>query len=341
VKDGADEGGGDGGGDGELEERPPTTRGLCGVFGCTLPHAHLGLCVTAAVGERSARRRQPAWMREMRGGGIHGWKALDDADGSEGGGERSSTAKLGGQRTSGEDDETDAEAHTRRLLTRKLPTGPIAYGPGVEAAQVHAPWGLHYAPSISVVNYDRFRKPCPLSASELRQLPPKATSKQGSRAVHAGSAVVGGGTAADSLGEAAEASPHWVAPPIGSSVQVEVNDPDGGVTWQRARVRSHRHLYGQTTSFTACVNGDEEFIERFNARDEGKEWRRLMPRKGDTLEVEVEDDGEVEWRRALVTKRAAATGEFSVIVCFPDGTPDPDFHETFRLEAEGREWRRA
>ena len=64
--------------------------------------------------------------------------------------------------------------------------------------------------------------------------------------------------------------------PATHSVQVEVNDPEGGVIWKRARVRAHRHLHGQTISFTACVNGDEDFIERFNARDEGKEWRRTL-----------------------------------------------------------------
>lgn len=65
-----------------------------------------------------------------------------------------------------------------------------------------------------------------------------------------------------------------------------------------------------------------------------------MPRRDEVIEVEVSDDGEVEWRCARVNRRLFATGEFSAVVCHPDGTPDEAFVETFRLDAEGGEWRR-
>ena len=109
--------------------------------------------------------------------------------------------------------------------------------------------------------------------------------------------------------------------------------------WRPAVVRTH--VKGASPkSFTACVDNDEEFIERFTSQDEGKEWRRMMPRRSEMVEVEVEDDGETEWRRAEVVKRLFASGEFTAMVSFPDGSPDYDFVETFRLESEGSEWRR-
>lgn len=66
-----------------------------------------------------------------------------------------------------------------------------------------------------------------------------------------------------------------------------------------------------------------------------------MPKRAEVIEVEVEIDGTVEWRRAAVTKRLFATGEFKAAICFPDGRPDSQFIEEFRLEAEDVEWRRA
>ena len=65
-----------------------------------------------------------------------------------------------------------------------------------------------------------------------------------------------------------------------------------------------------------------------------------MPKRGEYVSVEVEEDGEIEWRKALVTRRLFATGEFLVAVCYPDGTVDTLFVESYRLEEEGCEWRR-
>ncbi len=58
------------------------------------------------------------------------------------------------------------------------------------------------------------------------------------------------------------------------------------------------------------------------------------------ISVEVEEDGEVEWRHARVYKRLRTTSEFTAVICFPDGSPDWDFVETFRMDSEFREWRR-
>ena len=133
---------------------------------------------------------------------------------------------------------------------------------------------------------------------------------------------------------------QWCAPDVGATVYVEVAAEEGKVVWQPAQVRAHRHLNGAVVSFTACINKDEQFIERFSYRQEGKEWRRAMPCKFEHVEVEVEEDGKTEWRTAIVQKRFLATGEFTAAVCLPDGTPDHEFVETFQLSREGREWRR-
>ena len=73
-------------------------------------------------------------------------------------------------------------------------------------------------------------------------------------------------------------------------------------------------------------------------------WRRLMPRRRERIDVEVEEDGKLEWRQAIVTKRLPPTtfrrASFTCVVCFPDGTPDQDFIETYRLTSIGKEWRR-
>jgi len=124
-------------------------------------------------------------------------------------------------------------------------------------------------------------------------------------------------------------------------VLVEV-DEDSKLVWKPATVRSHlvaKNTYGM--SFMVAIDGKDKPLERFTAREEGKEWRRLMPKRAEVIEVEVEIDGTVEWRRAAVTKRLFATGEFKAAICFPDGRPDSQFIEEFRLEAEDVEWRRA
>ena len=73
-------------------------------------------------------------------------------------------------------------------------------------------------------------------------------------------------------------------------------------------------------------------------------WRRLMPRRRERIDVEVKEDGKLEWRQAIVTKRLPPTtfrsASFTCVVCYPDGTPDEDFIETYRLTSIGKEWRR-
>ena len=49
----------------------------------------------------------------------------------------------------------------------------------------------------------------------------------------------------------------------------------------------------------------------------------------------IMDHLKVEWRPAVVEKRLMKTSEFSAVVCYPDGTPDHEFVETFRLSTEG------
>ena len=160
----------------------------------------------------------------------------------------------------------------------------------------------------------------------------------------------------------------WRLPPIGTTVMVEVaEEEESSVRWLPAEVRAWQTeatAAGEHATFSACINGDEGFIEQYSRADEGVEWRRVMPEVGDAVEVEVEDDGEMEWRRAEVVEHklvsnatttgaggdvddagaasagAASESEFVVVVCFPDGTPDVDFVETFRLDSEGGEWRR-
>ena len=81
-------------------------------------------------------------------------------------------------------------------------------------------------------------------------------------------------------------------------------------------------------------------VERLTRGDEGASWRRCMPRRGERIAVEVEEDGCVEWRDALVSQRRFAVGAFLAVVCFRDGTPDELFVEEYRLDEEGGEWRR-
>ena len=130
----------------------------------------------------------------------------------------------------------------------------------------------------------------------------------------------------------------WHPPAVGDTTLVARAGQGGEPHWCTARVRSHSPTHG---TFTVCGDGLDACDERLAWREEGKAWRRVMPRRGEAIEVEVEEvAGTIEWRRAHVVRRLFATGEFTTVVCFADGTPDTDFVETFRVDAEGGEWRR-
>ena len=61
------------------------------------------------------------------------------------------------------------------------------------------------------------------------------------------------------------------------------------------------------------------------------------------MQVEVEEDGEVLWRQAVVRKRhylERTVDDFTAVVCFADGTCDEGFVERYTLSSEGVEWRR-
>lgn len=94
--------------------------------------------------------------------------------------------------------------------------------------------------------------------------------------------------------------------------------------------------------FLVCVGRDEEFIEEFSYLDEGREWRRLQPSRGERIEIEIEEEegAGVEWRYAVVGQRIYSSQCFTVTVCYPDGSLDDEFVETLRLTDEGVEWRR-
>ena len=62
-------------------------------------------------------------------------------------------------------------------------------------------------------------------------------------------------------------------------------------------------------------------------------------RKGDCIEVEVEEEGNIEWRLAHVQKRHSGD-DFTAVVCFADGSVDTEFVERYALVSEGVEWRR-
>ena len=64
---------------------------------------------------------------------------------------------------------------------------------------------------------------------------------------------------------------------------------------------------------------------------------------GERVEVEVDEHGtgEVEWRQATVFRLIPGPkGRFQCEVTFADGTPDPDFIETYDRESFEREWRK-
>lgn len=71
----------------------------------------------------------------------------------------------------------------------------------------------------------------------------------------------------------------------------------------------------------------------------GTPGKQSVPRAGTLVEVEVEADGVIEWRKAHVLYSWANRGEFLACVCFPDGTPDEAFIEKYERAAEGKEWR--
>ena len=152
-------------------------------------------------------------------------------------------------------------------------------------------------------------------------------------------------------------------PRKGDTLEVEVED-DGEVRQPATRIACTHMVHTPCICTLARTSLHTHKTQRAALLATPPRWHRVSPASGQSMwQIEWRRLGDhhthtrtharmhahaclrayiqVEWRRASVTKRAAATGEFSVIVCFPDGTPDPDFHETFRLEAEGREWRRA
>jgi len=130
----------------------------------------------------------------------------------------------------------------------------------------------------------------------------------------------------------------WHPPAVGDTTLLLRTEHGGECQWRPARVRSHSPTPG---AFSVCADGLDACEERLTWCDEGKVWRRVMPKRGEAIEVEVEEvAGTIEWRRAHVLRRLFATGEFTTIVCFADGTPDYEFVETFRVDAEGGEWRR-
>jgi len=156
--------------------------------------------------------------------------------------------------------------------------------------------------------------------------------------------------------------PSASLPHLGEQLEVEVAEDDGSSAWKSAEVRE----LVSASKFSACVDNDEDFIEEYSLKEEGKEWRRnrpkpverphgLLPSVGDEVEVEVEEEGRTRWRRAEVRKllppveaAEGAEGEegeevegggssgakLSVVV---DG--DEDFVEEYGQAEEGTEWR--
>ena len=216
----------------------------------------------------------------------------------------------------------------------------------VDPAWSASGWGQYYPPSVCVVppppppSFRPYKPPPPTAATAA------ADSSSGAAAAGSASAVPSPRTATGEGGAGAPDPATWRPPPVGGAIVVEVALPDGRTQWKSAEVRSHvsppaaapnggggkRKQPGggaasggsgsqprgsqprgsqPPLSFVACVDGDEDFLETFTYRDEGREWRRVMPRRGEIIEVEVDDDGEVEWRRAEVVKRLFAAGTVS------------------------------
>ena len=211
----------------------------------------------------------------------------------------------------------------------------------VDPAWSASGWGQYYPPSVCVVppppppSFRPYKPPPPTAATAA------ADSSSGAAAAGPASAVPSPRTATGEGGAGAPDPATWRPPPVGGAIVVEVALPDGRTQWKPAEVRSHvsppaaapnggggkRKQPGggaasggsgsqprgsqPPLSFVACVDGDEDFLETFTYRDEGREWRRVMPRRGEIIEVEVDDDGEVEWRRAEVVKRLFAAGTVS------------------------------
>ena len=60
-------------------------------------------------------------------------------------------------------------------------------------------------------------------------------------------------------------------------------------------------------------------------------------------QVEVEEEGLIVWRMAIVQRRhytERKVDEFTAVICFEDGTRDEGFVERYTLCSEGIEWRR-
>ena len=141
----------------------------------------------------------------------------------------------------------------------------------------------------------------------------------------------------------------WHPPAVASSVLVQVDDADGSERWVLATVQSHTRASERSpcTSFVVKLPANAGASrmprqERLTRATEGSSWRRMMPKRNERIEAEVDwGEGELEWAKARVLKRLFATGEFTAVICYPDGTEDDEFVETYKLDAEGVEWRRA
>ena len=134
----------------------------------------------------------------------------------------------------------------------------------------------------------------------------------------------------------------WHPPAVASSVLVQVDDADGSERWVLATVQSHTRASERSpcTSFVAKLPANAGASrmprqERLTRATEGSSWRRMMPKRNERIEAEVDwGEGELEWAKARVLKRLFATGEFTAVICYPDGTEDDEFVETYKLDAE-------
>ena len=333
---GRGEGKGDGEG-GEEGEEGDASSSLCGVLGCTRRHGHKGLCDVVVSGERGGRARRPPKWREMQmkneGAAEEVVMQIEDADPPA-----QECGARGGRQSSFAPDAFEAEG----------PEDLECALPWTEAS-----WGLLYASAT--------KRAAALAAAAAN--------------AHGGGGGYGGGVGGGSV--------RWLPPPVGSSVYLSRSQAKYRVNWHVAVVASHslrrgkpvftvarkgdgvrlseagegvawRRLplkKGETIEVPPAVRphtaldgppvGSWDNGPRRDAR-----CARSMPcspRSATHSQVEVEEEGEIVWRPAIVRKRhyqEKKVDDFTAVVCYEDGTCDEGFVERYSLQSEGVEWRR-
>ena len=90
---------------------------------------------------------------------------------------------------------------------------------------------------------------------------------------------------------------------LGAYIHVEVAEEEGGaLSWKPAKVRE----VFPSGRFSACVNGEEDFVEEFGAEDEGGEWKRVDDQAETAVAFAAAVDAYEAMEKRLAEEEAAA-----------------------------------